>query len=261
MRYIIGGNWKMQMGPLNSIKIAKEMVNHLKDIKNIEIFIAPSYTSLKDLSEIFKGSNIKLSAQNMSEFDEGAFTGEIAGKWLVELGCSYVILGHSERRRIFGESSEKVNKKLLKALELGLKPVLCIGETAQERIEGKKFRVNEEQLEKSLSNVSLNQISQIIIAYEPVWAINNRALNPVGEIRAATPAEAKEMHDFIRSWLIDKYGSNIGQNIPIQYGGSVTPENSEELFKIPNINGALVGTSSLSAEKFSKIVFYASKLS
>ncbi|MHA1339954.1 MAG: triose-phosphate isomerase [Promethearchaeota archaeon] len=260
MKFIIGGNWKMQMSPNKSINIAKKMVSALENISNVEIFIAPSFTSLRDLSDIFKGSNIKLAAQNMCEFDEGAYTGEIAGKWLTELGCIYVILGHSERRRIFKESNERINKKVLKALEIGLKPVLCIGETAEERNIGKKFKVNSEQLEISLKDVPLEKLSQIVIAYEPVWAINNRALNPTGEIRSATPDEAKEMHEFIRKWLVEKYG-DIGKSIPIQYGGSVKPENCEELFKIADINGGLVGTASLSAEKFQKIAQTASNLS
>lgn len=259
-KFVIGGNWKMQMGIKNSIDTAKSMVDALIGINNVDIFIAPSFTSLTDLKSIFSQSNIKLAAQNMCEYDIGAFTGEIASEWLVELECTYVILGHSERRRIFGETNESINNKVKRALKLGLKPVLCIGETAKERADGKKFEVNEFQLENSLKDISVEQMKSVVIAYEPVWAINSKGLNPVGEIRAATPAEAEEMHKFVRNWLIKKYGNTVGVEIPIQYGGSVSASNCGELFKIKDINGALVGGASLKPADFKIIVETASKI-
>ncbi len=164
-----------------------------------------------------------------------------------------MLLGHSERRRIFGESSELVNKKVHNALKHGLKPVLCIGETAEERASGGKETINAEQLRKSLEGVTTEQMKNIILAYEPVWAINSRGLNPTGEITPATPMQAKEMHDFIRNWLVSTYGE-IGKEICLQYGGSVKPSNAKELLSIQSVNGALVGTASLKPENFSEII-------
>lgn len=248
----------MNMGINASIETAKRMVEAMKGIENVDIFIAPSYTSLVDLGRVFKGTNIKLVGQNMSEFDKGAYTGEISPEWLLEAGCEYVLLGHSERRRIYGESSETINKKMIKALEKGLKPVLCIGETAGERADGKKEEVNAQQLEESLKSVTAEQIKDVVIAYEPVWAINSRGLNPVGEIKPATPAQAEEMHVFLRKWLVDNYGPEVGNEIPIQYGGSVKPANCAELFKIKDINGGLIGGASLKPDDLSAIAKTAS---
>lgn len=260
VQFVIGANWKMKKGIKDSIETAKNMVEALKGIDNVGIVIAPSYTSLKDLGEIFKGTNIKLAAQNMNENDSGAYTGEIASDWLLELGCEYVILGHSERRRVYNESSELINKKVLKALEKGLKPILCIGETANERSEGKTEQINSQQLEISLKGVTAEQMKNFVIAYEPVWAINSRALNPTGDIRSATPQEAENVHLFIRKWLVDKFGLEIGNSIPLQYGGSVKAANCEELFKIKDINGGLVGSASLTVDAFAPIIKMASQL-
>ena len=249
----------MNLGIQYSIETAKIMIDKLKNIDDVEIFIAPSFTSLVELGKIFKNTNIKMAAQNMSQFDSGAYTGEISPDWLIETGCEYVILGHSERRRVFGETDELINEKVKKALEKGLKVVLCIGETASERMNGLKETINSTQLDKSLKGISSKQIEHIIIAYEPVWAINSRALNPTGEIKAATPVQAEEMHVFIRDYLIQKYG-NKARSIPLQYGGSVKPSNSEELFQITEINGGLVGGASLKPDDFSIIVKNASKI-
>ncbi|MBD3352547.1 MAG: triose-phosphate isomerase [Candidatus Lokiarchaeota archaeon] len=260
MKYVIGGNWKMKRGIQDSIDVAKEMVNELEKYDNIEIFIAPSYTSLRDLAKIFEGTNIKLAAQNMHEKDKGSYTGEISPVWLKDCGCEYVILGHSERRRVYNESSERINEKVLKALEIGLKPVLCVGESAEERNNGQAEEINGTQLEVSLKEVSSEQIQNFVIAYEPVWAINSRALNPVGEIRAATRKEAEEMHNFIRNWLVNQYGDEIGNSIPLQYGGSVDKDNCKKFFTVDNINGGLVGTASIKATDFEPIVGTASEL-
>lgn len=260
VQFVVGANWKMKKGIKESIETAKSMVEALKGIDNVGIFIAPSYTSLKDLGEIFQGTNIKLAGQNMNENDSGAYTGEISPDWLLEVGCEYVILGHSERRRVYNESSELINKKVLKALKKGLKPVLCIGETAIERNEGKAEEVNAQQLEISLKDVNAEQMKEFVIAYEPVWAINSRALNPTGEIKSATPEQAKEMHVFIRKWLREKFGAEIGNSIPLQYGGSVKAHNCEDLFNIEDINGGLVGSASLTVDAFAPIIKTASKL-
>lgn len=258
MKVVIGGNWKMKLGIDESIQSIKGLIASVQNInfKSIEVFVAPSFVSLRDVSLALKGSSIKLGAQNMSEYEMGGYTGEISPIWLKSLGCEYVILGHSERRRIFGESSELVNKKVHNALKYGLKPVLCIGETAKERELGKKEEINSEQLHQSLKNVSSDQIKNIIIAYEPVWAINSRGLNPTGDIIPATTAQAEEMHLFIRNWLVSAYGEK-GKDICIQYGGSVQPSNAKELLAIKSINGALIGTASLKPEEFSQIIFSA----
>jgi triosephosphate isomerase len=255
MQVVIGGNWKMNLGIDESIQSIKGLIAIVQNLslKFVEIFVAPSFVSLRDVSLALKGSTIKLAAQNVSEYELGGYTGEISPIWLKSLGCEYVILGHSERRRIFDESSELVNKKIHNALKYGLKPILCIGETAEERASGKIETVNADQLHISLKNISASQLKNIIIAYEPVWAINSRSLNPTGEIIPATPAQAEEMHKFIRKWLVSTYG-DAGNQVCIQYGGSVKPTNAKELLSIPTINGALVGTASLKPEDFSEII-------
>ncbi len=255
MKMVIGGNWKMQLGIEESIQSIKGLINSVQnfDISGIEVFVAPSYVSLRDVGLSLKGSSIKLAAQNMSEYESGGYTGEISPIWLKSLRCEYVILGHSERRRIFGETSELVNKKIHLALKYGLKPVLCIGETAQERATGNKEEVNKTQLQESLKNITTEQIKNIIIAYEPVWAINSRGLNPIGEIIPATMEQAEEMHMFIRKWLVTTYGVT-GNEICIQYGGSVKPTNAKNLLSIPVVNGALVGSASLKPEDFVEII-------
>ncbi len=255
MKNVIGGNWKMKLGIEESIQSIKGLVTSVQnlDLSGIEVFIAPSFVSLRDVAMNLKGSAVKLAAQNMSEYELGGYTGEISPIWLKSLGCEYVILGHSERRRIFGESSELINKKVHNALKFGLKPVLCIGETANERSLGKKEEVNAKQLHVSLENVPSEELHNIVIAYEPVWAINSRGLNPTGEIIPATPTQAEEMHIFIRNWLVNTYG-DAGKEVCIQYGGSVKPSNAKELLSIPTIDGALVGTASLKPEDFSEII-------
>lgn len=263
-RYVLGGNWKMQiLRTEEAVNIAKDIAAGLEDLdlKNVEVFIAPSFTALHAVGLAIKGSKLKLAAQNMYFRDQGAFTGEISPDSLLDAGCEYVILGHSERRRIFGETNAQINQKVKKALEKGLKPVLCIGETAQERLDGKMQEVNRSQLEESLADVAPEQLSQIVIAYEPVWAINNPFLNPNMEIKTATPAQAEEAHNFIRSWLIKKYRENIGCSIPIQYGGSMKASNCDGLLTLKNINGGLIGGASLSREKFIPIVQSAEKIS
>ncbi|MHA1776334.1 MAG: triose-phosphate isomerase [Promethearchaeia archaeon] len=256
-RFVLGGNWKMQIVEVESaVKIAKELSFALDDLnlKNVEVFIAPSYTALYAVGQAIKGTKLKLAGQNMYFRDKGAFTGEISPDSLLNAGCEYVILGHSERRRIFGETNAQINQKMKKALEKGLKPVLCIGETAQERMDGKMEEVNRIQLEESLADIAPEQLSQIVIAYEPVWAINNPFLNPNVEIKTATPAQAEDAHNFIRSWLNKKFGEEYAKNIPLQYGGSMKPANCKGLLELQNINGGLIGGASLSAEYFIPIV-------
>ncbi|MHA1584109.1 MAG: triose-phosphate isomerase [Promethearchaeota archaeon] len=261
--FVIGGNWKMQILSVEkAVSIAKEIAEFLKDLplEGVEVFIAPSYNALYSVGQAIKGSKLKLAGQNMYFRDKGAFTGEISADSLLDAGCEYVILGHSERRRIFEENNAYINRKIIKALEKGLKPVLCIGETAKEKAEGKTKEVNLDQLKQSLADVPQEELSKIVIAYEPVWAINNKFLNPDVEIKTATPEEAKSVHNFIREWLVTTYGEKIGNEIPIEYGGSMKAANCDALLKIPNINGGLIGGASLSAEKFKPIIEAAIKL-
>jgi len=244
-----------------AVSIATEIAKALEDIntENVEVCIAPSFNALYSVGQALKGTKLKLAGQNMYFRDKGAFTGEISPDSLIDAGCEYVILGHSERRRIFGESDAVINQKVKKALEKGLKPVLCLGETAKEKEEGKTELILKTQIEESLADIPSEQLNLITIAYEPVWAINNKFLNPDSEIKTATPEEAEKNHVFIRKLLINMYGDE-GRNIPIQYGGSMKASNCEGLLNIAEINGGLIGGASLSADKLKPIIEAAIKL-
>lgn len=250
---IFGGNWKMQVATVSqSVSIVESL---LKSIPNdyytkMDIFVCPSFTALNAVCQAIKGSQLKVCAQNMHSESKGAFTGEISIDSIKETGCEYVLLGHSERRRIFKEDDEFINKKVHTALNNNMRVVLCIGETAKERTEGKIEEVNANQLAGSLKNVSEEQLNNVIIAYEPVWAINNPALNPGIEIRAATSTEAHEAHKIVRNWFAKNYSQKSADAIRIQYGGSMNKKNAEELLKIQDIDGGLIGSASLTAEAF-----------
>jgi triosephosphate isomerase len=230
------------------------------DLKGVEVFIAPSYNALYPVGQEIEGTDLKLAGQNMYFRDKGAFTGEISPDALVEAGCEYVILGHSERRRIFGEDNEYIGKKVNKALEKGLKVVLCIGESAKERADGKLEEINTEQLKRGLKDVTEDQLQNVIIAYEPVWAINNPYLNPNVEIKAASPEEAKEAHIMVRNWFKENYSEEAANKIQIQYGGSMNPDNCGNLLPLEEIDGGLVGTASISAETFIPVIKKAAEL-
>ena len=201
-----------------------------------------------------KDSKLKLGAQNVHFMNSGAFTGEVSIEALVECNVEYVLLGHSERRRIFSESDESINAKMLKVLEHGLKPVLCIGESAKERESGRMKDINWHQLSQGLAGISEKQLNDIIIAYEPVWAINNKYLNPDTEIRAATPEEALESHKIVRTWFKEHYSENAASKIRIQYGGSMNKNNAEHLLALEDIDGGLIGGASLSKDAFLPIL-------
>ena len=255
--FVIGGNWKMQILKVDeAVKAAKAIADAINglDLTGVDVFIAPSFNALYSVGQAIKGSKLKLAAQNMYFRDNGAFTGEISPDSLLDAGCTYVLLGHSERRRIFNEDDAYINQKVKKALEKGLKPVLCIGETAKERAQGKTDEVNKTQLAGSLADVLPEQMKNVVIAYEPVWAINNKFLNPDTEIKTATPEQAEEAHIFIRKWLVEKYGQEIGGVVPIQYGGSMNAANAAGLLKIVDINGGLIGGASLKAADFKPII-------
>ena len=229
---------------------ALDLVRGLKaatsGVKDVEVAVAPPFTALYAVHKELEGSPIRLAAQNLYWEEKGAFTGEVSPLMLKEVGCDYVIIGHSERRQFFGETDEIVNRRIKAALAQGLKVIFCIGETLREREEGKTFSVIESQMEGGLKGLDDKKMRNMAIAYEPVWAI--------GTGKTATPEQAEEVHRFIRKKLEKLYSREVSEEIRIQYGGSVTPENIKGLMNQPNIDGALVGGASLKAETFSKIV-------
>ncbi len=243
---IIAGNWKMY----KTIGEAIELVNCLKrevcDISEIQIVICPPSICLDQISDIVRDTNIKLGAQNMFWKEEGAFTGEISPTMLKDLGCSHVILGHSERRQHFLETNELINKKVKAALQHELTPIVCVGERLEERKAEKTFDIIKDHVQNSLKDLTPEELNKIIIAYEPVWAI--------GTGLTATPDQAQEIHRFIRTLLTDMSSAEIAQNITIQYGGSVKPDNTKDLLKETDIDGALVGGASLKADSFAAII-------
>ncbi|MHA1146904.1 MAG: triose-phosphate isomerase [Promethearchaeota archaeon] len=251
---IIGGNWKMNRGsPAEASEMLKDFIPLVKDIKNVEIVICAPFTVLLTIKDLIIHSNVKLGAQNMYFEDKGAFTGEISPEFLISAGCTHVILGHSERRDIFKESDELINKKLKKAHKVGLIPIVCIGEHLEEREAGKTKKVVKSQMEETFKGLSKEQIINTIIAYEPIWAI--------GTGKTATPEQAEEVHLYIRQLLTEKYDQKTADAIRIQYGGSMKPNNAEDLIKQPNIDGGLVGGASLQAESLLEIIKAAKRAS
>ncbi|MEO2069520.1 MAG: triose-phosphate isomerase [Desulfurobacteriaceae bacterium] len=243
-RLLIAGNWKMHKTVPEALDFVRELKKVVEDVNDRDILICPPFTALYPVSNEIIGTNIKLGAQNMYFEEKGAFTGEISPLMLKDVGCSYVILGHSERRHIFGETDELINKKVLSAIDHGIIPILCVGEKLEEREAGETEKVIEKQVKEGLKSVSKD--SDFVIAYEPVWAI--------GTGKTATPSLAEEVHQFIREVLASMFGKEKANSVRILYGGSVKPENAEGLLKMENIDGALVGGASLKAESFAKIV-------
>lgn len=232
------------------VEDAKALVQDLKprvqDVKKVEIVVCPPFTSLVAVAEVLKGSNIGLGAQNLYWEKSGAFTGEVSAPMLKALGCTYVIIGHSERRTYFHETDETVNKKIFAALAEGLKPIVCVGETLEEREKGETFNVIKRQVTNGLARLSAEHMQTVVIAYEPVWAI--------GTGKTATPEQAQEVHAFIRKLLTEMFGKTTADATRIQYGGSVNASNATTLMNQPDIDGALVGGASLKADSFEKIV-------
>ncbi len=242
---IIAANWKMhktRKETKNFMTIFRDLV---KDVNDVDIVIIPPFT-LIETAVIEKGDNIEIGAQNVHWEDKGAFTGEISADMLLELGTKWVVIGHSERRKYFGETDETVNMRLKKAVEKGLKPIVCVGETLEERESGKMFEVLERQVKGALANLTVAQLKDLVIAYEPVWAI--------GTGKNATVEDAQEAIGFIRKVVAQILGEEFANSLRIQYGGSVKPENISDYMKSSEIDGALVGGASLDPEKFAKIV-------
>lgn len=242
---IIAGNWKMNKSIADAESLASDLKRDLADCRDVDIVLCPPFTALRVVGEKISDSHIKLGAQNMHWESNGAFTGEISPNMLRDLFCRYVILGHSERRSYFHETDEMVNRKTKAALAANLQPIVCVGETLEERDGGHAKNVVKKQVENSLAGLA-DELKMVIVAYEPVWAI--------GTGRNATPEQAQEMHLFIRETLKAMAGEEISETVRIQYGGSVKPNNAQELMKQPDIDGALVGGASLEARSFVEIV-------
>jgi len=244
---IIAGNWKMFKTTTEAIELANGLQRELYKLEEtVDILLCPPFTALSEVSEVITGSNIKLGAQNVYWKDEGAFTGEISPLMLKDLGCAFVIIGHSERRQFFGETNESVNNKAKAALGHGLTPIICVGETLQEREAGSTFKVLEDHVQNGLKGIEESAAAAMVIAYEPVWAI--------GTGKTATSQQAQEAHEYIRGLLAKMYGQEAAAQVRIQYGGSVKPENISELMAQPDVDGALVGGASLKVETFAQIV-------
>jgi triosephosphate isomerase len=244
-RPFIAGNWKMHKTSGEAAALAREVAAAGRERKDVDLAVAPPFTSLAAVREALKGSAVGLAAQNMHWEEKGAFTGEVSPSMLKDAGCTHVILGHSERRQLFGENDEGVNRKTLAAFKHGLVPIVCVGETEDERDRSVTFVVVDRQIAKALKNVAATQLSGLIIAYEPLWAI--------GTGRTATPAQAQEVHQAIRARLAELFGREPAAGVRILYGGSVKPDNIDDLMAEPDIDGALVGGASLEAASFKRI--------
>ena len=245
-KYIVAGNWKMNTTVPEGVELAKAVVEKGKDLPaNVELVVAPPFTHLACVADVLKGSKVALSAQNCADHEKGAYTGEVAANMLTSIGCQYTILGHSERRQYYGETDEKLVVKTRLALEAGLKVILCVGENLDEREAGKHFEVVTEQTKAVLYNFTAKDMKNIVIAYEPVWAI--------GTGKTATAEQAEEIHACIRTVIAEKFGLEVAEDMTILYGGSCKPSNAKELFAQKDIDGGLIGGAALKADDFIQI--------
>ena len=245
-RPLIAGNWKMYKTASEAVTLVQTLKAAAHTVSNVTIVICPPFTALSEVSKVLKDTSISLGAQNMYCAPEGAFTGEISPTMLKDSGCRYVILGHSERRQYFKEDDILIHEKVKTALKYSIIPIVCVGETLAERDAKKHFDVVKTQFDESLGRLEKEEIVKVVIAYEPVWAI--------GTGKTATPDQAEQMHSYIRRLLNERYSQEVGNRIPILYGGSVKPDNTKSLMEKPNIDGALVGGASLKAESFAQII-------
>jgi triosephosphate isomerase len=243
---IVAGNWKMNKTVAEAADLASAIKRELADCKDVDVVLCPPFTALKAVGDVITGTHIDLGAQNMHWEKSGAYTGEVSAGMLRELFCHYVILGHSERRQYFGETDEIVNRKTKAALAANLKPIVCIGETLQERESGRTEQVIMTQVQGSLAGLTPRELVECIIAYEPVWAI--------GTGKTASPQQAQEVHALIRRLLKDIADEAVAQSVRIQYGGSMKPANARELMSQPDIDGGLIGGAALEARSFVEIV-------
>ena len=247
-RPIIAGNWKMNKSITEALDLIEVLKQEVTSFTEVDIVVCPPFVFLWPMKKSLEGSNIQLGAQDMYWEGSGAYTGEVSPSMLKDVGCQYVIIGHSERREYFGETNEIINKKLKAAHRYNLLPIVCVGERLAEREGGLTYQVVQDHISGGLNGLTSDQMLKTTIAYEPVWAI--------GTGKTATSQQAQEVHLFIRERLTDLYGSEISRRVRIQYGGSVKPENISELMGQPDIDGALVGGASLDAQTFTRIVKY-----
>jgi triosephosphate isomerase len=245
---LIAGNWKMHLTRAEAVELASAVAAASQGLTDREVMIAPPFTALAAVKEAAAGSPVKVAAQNVGWEKEGAFTGEVSPPMLLDIGVEMVIIGHSERRHVFGEDNAMINRRLRAALQFGLTPVLCVGETLAEREAGNTFTIVEEQLAQGLAEVTAQEMEKVVVAYEPVWAI--------GTGKTASNAQAQEVHAFIRQLLTRFYEKMLADSIRILYGGSVKPDNVDSLMAQPDIDGVLVGGASLKADAFERIIHF-----
>lgn len=247
-KHVIAANWKMNKTISEALQFVSDFRQMLMDtpVNNVDIILSPAFTAINAISDAVSGGNIDVAAQDLYWEEKGAYTGEISAAMLADCGCKYVIVGHSERRQLFGETDEQISKKIRRAIYSGLRPLFCVGESLQQREDEETFRIIRNQVEKGVDGLSEEAVSSLLIAYEPVWAI--------GTGKNATSEQAEEVHGFIRSILRETYGRSVSETVRILYGGSVTPENAGGLISQPDIDGALVGGASLKADSFFKII-------
>jgi triosephosphate isomerase len=241
-RKLIAGNWKMNTHFASAIALAQNIVARADEAGHVDLLVCPPFVYITAVASALRGSPVALGAQNMYHQPNGAFTGETSAAMLLDVGCSHVILGHSERRHILRETDEDVNQKTRAALAAGLTPIVCVGETLEQRESGETGAVVRRQFEHSLADVTAEQIERVVLAYEPVWAI--------GTGKVATPEQAEEVHAELRKLLVQRYNSEAAEKVRILYGGSVKPSNAADLLSQPNIDGALVGGASLNVDDF-----------
>lgn len=246
-RPIIAGNWKMHKTPSEAVQLVEELKPLVKDT-DVEVVVCPPFVCLYAVKQALEGSNIELGAQNMHWENQGAYTGEVSPVMLKELGVEYVIIGHSERREYFAETDETVNKKVHAAFAHGLTPIVCVGETLEQRDQGITKDVVDRQTRAALKGLDAADAEKIVIAYEPIWAI--------GTGRTASAEDANEVIGYIREIIAELFGESVANKVRIQYGGSMKASNAKELMSMPEIDGGLIGSASLKAEEFSKIVHY-----
>jgi triosephosphate isomerase (TIM) len=252
MKKLIAANWKMNKTIAESVSTAREIKSLIKE-GDADVLICPPFTSLQAVHKELKGSSIKLGAQNMHFEEKGAYTGDISPLMVKDAGCEYVILGHSERREFFHEDNALINKKVFSALMYSLSPILCIGETFEQKEKNTAKKIIESQLREGLKGISKDQMADVTVAYEPVWAISRG--NP--NIKPATKEDAQSAHKFIREIISNLYDAETAKNTRILYGGSMKPENAKELLSLPDVDGGLVGNASLDAKSFAEIIKHA----
>ena len=250
-RPIIAGNWKMNKTVPEALELVNGIKNVLRDIKEVEIVVCPPATALIEVAGVVQGSNIGLGAQNVYWEESGAYTGEISCLMLKEIGCRYVIIGHSERRKYFGETNDSVNKKVKTVLKYNLTPIVCVGERLEQREANQTFEVVKDHVQGALQGFSAEEVKRMIVAYEPVWAI--------GTGKTATPQQAQEVHAFIRKLLQELYSQEVADLVRIQYGGSIKPDNITDLMAQADVDGGLVGGASLNLDSFVEIIQEARK--